>query len=154
MIFFDSINYLNRQDIIEKDISLDPYWYKYAYVNLFSTVGAHIGHTVKNTVRQSAWMIYGFKWDLAIINLALTVSAIKAGFSLACGCASKNRPFWFVTQDKTFYRYSRYLAIKCGDFLVLYIEFEVWRLIIVLLLILIFLDVLLLFLCVRIVFLI
>jgi uncharacterized membrane protein len=86
------------------------------FIHLFSTLGAHIGHTLKNTLRQSSWMIYGYKWDLSIINLTFTINSIKAGFSLVCGCAAKVRPFWFVTQDKTFYRYSRYLAIKCGEF--------------------------------------
>ena len=67
MLFFQNSSFFNRQNIIENEIGIDPYWYKYAYVNLFSTVGAHIGHTIKNTVRQSAWMVYGYKWNLAII---------------------------------------------------------------------------------------
>ena len=92
------------------------YWYKYLFSSLFSNLGVHIGHSLINTLRQAAWMIYGFKWDLSIINLGLTVSAIKSAFVLVCGCALKMRPFWFVTQDLSFYRYSRYLAIKCGEF--------------------------------------
>jgi len=135
MLFFQQ-----KSNIFYDNSGITPYWYKYAYVNIFSTIGAHIGHTVKNTVRQSAWMVYGYKWNLAIINLALTISAVKAGFILVNGCAAKGRPFWFVTQDKTFYRYSRYLAIKCGDFLVLYFELEVWLLIMVVWLLLILQD--------------
>lgn len=95
---------------------MTSYWYKYLYVNLFSNLGAHLGHTKKNTKRQAAWMIYGFKWNLSIINLTLTVISLKSGFSLVSGCAAKVRPFWFVTQDKSFYKYSRYLAFKCGEF--------------------------------------
>lgn len=98
------------------DTQLNVYWYKYLFIHLFSSVGAHIGHTLKNTERQSSWMLYGFKWDIAIINLVFTINSIKSGFTLVCGCVSKIRPFWFVTQDKTFYRYSRYLALKCGEF--------------------------------------
>lgn len=116
MTFFSKNFFFNNEKLIEKTMNLDPYWYKYAYINLFSKVGAHIGHTIKNSVRQAAWMIYGYKWDLVIINLSITIIAIKASFVLVSGCASKSRPFWFVTQDKTFYRYSRYLAIKCGEF--------------------------------------
>ena len=79
-------------------------------------MGLHIGHSVSNTIRQASWMIYGFKWNISIINLKLTIYALKASFILAAGCATKARPFWFVTQDKSFSRYSRYLAIKCGEF--------------------------------------
>ena len=61
-------------------------------------------------------MVYGFKWGLAIINLSLTIKFIRSAFLLASACAAKSRSFWFVTQDKTFNRYSRYLAIKCGEF--------------------------------------
>jgi ribosomal protein S2 len=99
-----------------KNSQLVVYWYKYLFSSLFSNLGVHIGHSLINTLRQAAWMIYGFKWDLSIINLGLTVSAIKSAFVLACGCALKMRPFWFVTQDLSFHRYSRYLAIKCGEF--------------------------------------
>jgi len=74
-------------------------------------------------------MIYGYKWGLSIINLSLTIGFIRSAFVLASSCASRVRPFWFVTQDKTFNRYSRYLAVKCGDFLVLYFELEGWLLI-------------------------
>ena len=122
MLFFSKSKFLNSEGLIEHKTSINPYWYKYAFVNLFSSVGAHIGHSFKNTIRQAAWMIYGYKWGLSIINLSLTISLIRSAFVLASFCASKARPFWFVTQDKTFYRYSRYLAIKCGDFLVHFIE--------------------------------
>ena len=92
------------------------YWYKHLFVDIFSKTGAHIGHSFRNSIRQSAWIIYGFKWDLAIIDLTITVSSIKSSFVLASMCVSKHRPFWFATQDKIFYRYSRYLATKCGEF--------------------------------------
>jgi ribosomal protein S2 len=91
-------------------------WYKYLSIDLYSAMGLHIGHSISNSIRQASWMIYGFKWDISIINLTLTIYALKASFSLAAGCATKARPFWFVTQDKSFSRYSRYLAIKCGEF--------------------------------------
>ena len=116
MLFFSQNYFINFNNTLKIDSQINVYWYKYLFVHLFSTVGAHIGHTLKNTLRQASWMIYGYKWDLSIINLAFTVSSIKAGFTLVCGCSSKVRPFWFVTQDKSFYRYSRYLAIKCGEF--------------------------------------
>jgi hypothetical protein len=38
-------------------------------------------------------MLYGYKWDLAIINLALTMKAIKSSFILAAACATRFRPF-------------------------------------------------------------
>lgn len=61
-------------------------------------------------------MIYGYKWDLVIINLVLTMNSVKALFTAVGLCVRRNRPFWFVTQDKSFYRYSRYAALKCGEF--------------------------------------
>jgi len=148
MLFF-SRAYLNSENKGAIYVGWNPYWYKYAFVNLFSTVGAHIGHSFKNTLRESAWMIYGYKWGLSIINLSLTIGFIRSAFVLVSACASKVRPFWFVTQDKTFYRYSRYLAVKCGDFLVLCFELGVWLLIMMLLTLLILLEGLSMFLCVR-----
>ena len=75
---------------------------------------------------------------------------MRSAFVLASACAAKVRSFWFVTQDKTFYRYSRYLAVKCGDFLVLYIELGVWLLIMMLLILVILHENLNMFLCVKI----
>jgi len=46
----------------------------------------------------------------------LTIFTVKSAFSLITICVKRRRPFWFVTQDKSFYRYSRYLALKCGEF--------------------------------------
>ena len=86
---------------------------------------------------------------MSIINLSLTISFMRSAFVLVTACASKVRPFWFVTQDKTFYRYSRYLAVKCGDFLVLCFELGVWLLIMMLLILLILLEDLSMYLCVR-----
>lgn len=105
----------NRSHTINFNV-MNPYWYKYVYINVFSTLGAHIGHTIRNTLRQSSWMIYGYKWDIVIINLSFTLYALKSSFILICASVSKSKPLWFVTQDKTFYRYSRYLAIKAGEF--------------------------------------
>lgn len=151
MHYFITKHFPNSYNILQKELGLIIYWYKYAYINLFSTVGAHIGHSIRNTIRQASWLIYGYKWDLTIINLALTMKFIKTAFILATLCVSKFRPFWFVTQDKSFYRYSRFLSVKCGDFLVLYIESVAWRLIIIWLRKLIFLKNLNIFLCVKII---
>lgn len=112
MLFFNNLDIHN----LKVESQLTVYWYKYLFIHIFSELGAHLGHTLLNTKRQAAWMIYGFKWNLAIINLSLTIVSLKAGFSLVTGCAAKVRPFWFVTQDKSFYKYSRYLAFKCGEF--------------------------------------
>jgi len=61
-------------------------------------------------------MIYGFKWDLVIINLVLTLFSLKGAFQFVLGCVKRCKPFWFVTQDKYFNRYVRYAALKCGEF--------------------------------------
>ena len=44
MLFFQQ-----NINIFQINSGITPYWYKYAYVNIFSTVGAHIGHTIKNS---------------------------------------------------------------------------------------------------------
>jgi len=54
MLFFSRSSYLNSENKVEVFFGMIPYWYKYAFVNLFSSVGAHIGHSFKNTLRESA----------------------------------------------------------------------------------------------------
>lgn len=137
---------------IESQLSV--YWYKYLFIHIFSDLGAHLGHTKLNTKRQAAWMIYGFKWNLAIINLSLTIVSMKSGFSLVTGCASKVRPFWFVTQDRSFYKYSRYLAFKCGEYSSTLYWIRGMASIILKLIFLFLLENLLMFLCVKIIYLI
>jgi len=55
MLYFKEKLFLNQFNFYESDaFGMDTYWYKYTYYKLFSSVGAHIGHTLKNTVRQAA----------------------------------------------------------------------------------------------------
>lgn len=110
----DQLNIPHKNTI--NGLFLNPYWYKYLFVNLFSKMGAHIGHTIKNTLHQAYWMIFGYKWDIVIINLTLTLYSLKSSFIVICLCVSKSNPLWFITQDNTFFRYTRYLAIKAGEF--------------------------------------
>lgn len=116
MLFFKTTLLTNFNDSYKLDTSFQFFWYRYLYLNIFTSLGAHIGHSYTNTLRQSAWMIYGYKWNIAIINLVFTLFSIKAAFILTTACLRHNKPFWFVTQDKAFHRYSRYLALKCGEF--------------------------------------
>lgn len=48
--FFYNSQKLNKHSL--NGFLLNPYWYKYLYVDLFSKVGAHIGHTIKNTLHH------------------------------------------------------------------------------------------------------
>lgn len=116
MTFFSNMIVQNRDGTERLSTVHNVFWYKYLYTSIFSSTGCHVGHSVWNTVREASWMIYGYKWDLVIINLVLTISSVKALFSAVSLCVYRNRPFWFVTQDKSFYRYSRYAALKCGEF--------------------------------------
>lgn len=34
-------------------------------------------------------MVYGYKWDIVIIDLSLTIYSIKSAFVLVCLCATK-----------------------------------------------------------------
>lgn len=45
MLFFSKKRSFNSENFFEYKFGTNPYWYKYAFVNLFSTVGAHIGHS-------------------------------------------------------------------------------------------------------------
>jgi len=115
MLFFSSLT-SNFFDSFRLDNKLRGFWYRFLYTTLFVKMGAHIGHTQQNTLRQASWMIYGFKWDLVIINLVLTLFSIKGAIQFVLGCVKRCKPFWFVTQDKSFNRYVRYAALKCGEF--------------------------------------
>lgn len=116
MLFFSNSTIVNRDGSKRLGTTYNVFWYRYLYISLFSSTGCHVGHSIWNTLRQSSWMIYGYKWDLVIINLVLTMNSVKALFTAVSLCVRRNRPFWFVTQDKSFYRYSRYAALKCGEF--------------------------------------
>jgi len=110
------VNDFSKKIVFSTFIYYDHAWYKYLFDHFFSRVGAHIGHSVKNTIRQAGWMIYGYKWDLSIINLSKTIYAIKSAFVFICRASVKAKSIWFISQDKIFSKYIRYLAIKCGEF--------------------------------------
>jgi len=42
--------------------------------------------------------------------------SLKGAIQFVSRCVKRCKPFWFVTQDQSFYRYVRYAALRCGEF--------------------------------------
>jgi len=80
------------------------------------TVGVHIGHSYKNSLYESGWMIYGFRKELLIINLFKFVTMFRLGFDIISHAVNKKNPIWFINLDPSFDRYTRFAAEKCGEF--------------------------------------
>jgi len=75
----------------------------------------HIGHKMKNVPLFVAWMIYGKRQNLWIINIKLTLYLLSLSIKLVKNIIKNQGPFWFVNQDKNFSRFLELIGIYCGE---------------------------------------
>ncbi len=61
-------------------------------------------------------MLYGFRTGICLINLLKFVNMFRIGFYALHNVVSRSRSIWFVNKDKTFDRFVRFFATKCGEF--------------------------------------
>lgn len=87
------------------------------YSNLIASA-VHIGHTIKNTLFMSAWMLFSVRQNIWIINLFKTIYMFKIGFKCIKDVVSKNGPIWFINLDKSVERYIKFNANKAGEFFI------------------------------------
>lgn len=79
-------------------------------------MGVHVGHSEVNSSVYAAWMVYGYRSGVCLIDLFKFVTMLRYGFSIIDFMVALGRPLWFVNKDKSFARYVRYYALKCGEF--------------------------------------
>lgn len=79
-------------------------------------IGVHVGHSLHNSSLYAAWLIYGYRAGVCLINLCHFISMLRFGFNSLNLMVAQGRPIWFVNKDKSFARYVRYYALKCGEF--------------------------------------
>jgi ribosomal protein S2 len=61
-------------------------------------------------------MLFGFRGGISLINLLKFVNMFRIGFFALHNVVSRRRSVWFVNKDKTFDRFVRFFALKCGEF--------------------------------------
>lgn len=86
-----------------------------AYFQLIR-LGVHIGHTYKNTVLYASWLIYGFRQDIAVINLYKFINMFRIGLSCLDAAVFKFSPIWFANQNRNYSKFIEYFSFKCGEF--------------------------------------
>lgn len=78
-------------------------------------VGIQIGHLKKNNQFLAAWLFYGWRYNIFIINLIKTLFLLKMALKMVRKVIKLNRPFWFITMNTVYGSYiSRYASV-CGE---------------------------------------
>jgi len=70
---------------------------------------------MKNAPLFVAWMIYGKRQNLWIINLKLTIYMLSLSVKLVNKLTNQKSPFWFVNQDKKFSQFLEWIGMYCGE---------------------------------------
>ena len=86
-----------------------------AYSQLIK-MGVHIGHTYRNSFLYASWLIYGFRQEIAVINLYKFVHMFRIGFSCLDMAIFKLKSIWFANQHRNYGKYVEFFAFKCGEF--------------------------------------
>lgn len=89
-------------------------YFDLCYTNLVN-YGVHIGHKFENTSLYSAWMVYGVRQQIVIINLFKFVYMFKVGFNSLEHIIRFFGPIWFINLDSFSDRYVRTPAQDCGE---------------------------------------
>ena len=88
---------------------------QFTYSNLILS-GAHIGHTIKNTLFMASWMLFSIRQDVWMINLFKTIYMFKIGFKIIKAVVSRCGPIWFINMDKAMKLYIKFSANNAGEF--------------------------------------
>lgn len=78
--------------------------------------GVHVGHTFKNTLMLSSWMIFSYRREVSIINLNKTIYMLRFSFEYIESSVVRQGPIWFVNLDSGMSGYVRHFATRAGEF--------------------------------------
>lgn len=95
-----------------------PKWSKVTISQLI-VYNVHIGHSVANTTPYSAWMLYGIRDGIHLINLFKFIYMFRAGLFAVEGTIRGKGPIWFVNLDKSSSLLVKYPAQYCGEYWVI-----------------------------------
>jgi small subunit ribosomal protein S2 len=78
--------------------------------------GCHVGHSFKNSIIFSGWMIYTYRQDILIINLFKTIWLLRIGYKALNAASKLLGPTWFINLNKSLDLYTIYSAKQAGEF--------------------------------------
>jgi len=91
------------------------FFMRFNYCQLI-TIGVHIGHSFRNSLFDSAWIVSGFRKQICIINLFKFMFLMRTGLVLIKAAVSYLHPVWFATQEACFSQLVKANALFCGEF--------------------------------------
>lgn len=89
--------------------------YRLAYWQLL-LYGIHVGHSFKNSIFYSAWLVFTYRQNILIINLYKTILGFKNGYVGFDKCCKFGNPIWFINLDRSVEIYVNFTAKQCGEF--------------------------------------
>lgn len=78
--------------------------------------GVHIGHSFKNSVFYTAWLVYTYSQQILILNLFKTLKGMRSGLASLVGTTNSYNPVWFINLDQAAGITVRFTAMSCGEF--------------------------------------
>jgi small subunit ribosomal protein S2 len=93
-------------------------YFNFTAYNQLVSYGVHIGHSWKNSLLFSSWMVYSFRKNILIINLFKFMSMLKISFALYKKNLYNYAPIWFINLDNSVSQVIQYSALRCGEFFI------------------------------------
>ena len=78
--------------------------------------GCHVGHSFKNSIIFSAWLVYTYRQNILIINLFKTMWLLKNGYNSLTAASKVLGPIWFINLNKSVEMFTTYAAKQAGEF--------------------------------------
>ena len=77
--------------------------------------GVHIGHSFRNSIIFSSWLIYTYRQNILIINLFKTIWLIKNGYTALTASIKLLGPIWFINLNKNMELFTVYSAKQAAE---------------------------------------
>jgi len=78
-------------------------------------LGMHIGHLRENSLFLAAWMFYGWRDEIFVINMIKTFVAAKVCVRYLSKITAIRRTIWYITQNPVFSPILCRYAVICGE---------------------------------------
>ena len=78
--------------------------------------GVQIGHSFKNSLFYTSWLIFSYCKKILIINLYKTFIGLRTSLTLVSAACKMNSPIWFINIDRSADIIVRSHAKFCGEF--------------------------------------
>ena len=91
-------------------------WIVYTSYATLVQQGVHIGHSVKNFNKYSAWMVIGSHLGICLINLFKFMYMFRAGLFVIQHVVRKRGPVWFINMDASAHGIIKSASLLCGEY--------------------------------------